>query len=718
MTFETPALLLGLLAVAAPIAVHLINRRRATRVKFPALDFLARSNRRVARRLKLKQWALLASRIAFFVLIPLAMARPSAGCGGEEEQTGNGRLPASVVFVLDDSGSMSAPVRREDDRYAAAVAAIDAALRDLRPWDQAALVVASSEPELLVGELTDDRQAVARALRDYTPRFATSDLRAAFAAAGDIHAESRLPVRRTVLVTDRGAAGWPDTADAAPVDGIGRLSVLDVSDGDAANVAVETLSYERAPSGGEGEYAINATIRAWGGDDRQVTATLYVDGEAVGSAPVAVSPGVATSVGFTHTLGAAGAYEASVAIDGDTGPRIDDRRTVPVQPDRAVRTLVVDGDPRAVALNDEVYFLERALDVVIDERREIEPTVIAPDALGGTDLAGFDVVVLANVGALGVPVVERLQAFVEAGGGLLFTAGDNVDPDRWNSLFRPLLPKPVRSVKVLAEPGAADAEIMATRMAEIDASHPAVGMLGRRGGESARAALVYRYLLLEPSPDSDAEVVINYGDGGPALLERAVGRGRVMLWTTSVDLDWADVALTTAYVPMVRRLVEYLARRSGAAADQAELGARVVLPVAALGPERVSVETPSGERVVLDGDGEVSLVPREPGVHRVSITVAGEDLPVPELDFAANAAASEFDPATVAPELVDAVVARAAESQTDEVGGAAPAGRSLWPWLLFFGLVALYAESLLAVRRRFWVRLRRAIRRDGHEAAL
>lgn len=723
MSFEAPLLLLGLLAVAAPILVHLINRQRAARVRFPALEFLARSNKRLARRLKVKQWALLASRIAFFVLVPLAMARPHLACGGAGGEAGSGgRLPVQVVFVLDDSGSMSARAERGSGAgpsvWDEAVERLERELRDLRPWDQAAVLVASTAPRAIVPEFGDDRGGAARAAQAYAPRFGGTDLRAALSMAREVHAAGRLPVRRTVVLTDGGRAGWPDDPASLTLDGLGTLEVIAL-DGADHNVAVTELNYRRAESGAAGEYVLEAGLRAWGGEPRSVEVTLLVDGAAVGRTMAELEADGETTVPFVHVLEGPGPFEATVRVSGPTGARVDDARTVALQPERAVNVLLANGDPRSVSLNDEVFFANRALDLAIGERREIVPTVVGADVLATVDLSAFDVVVLANPSALPVPVVEQLTAFVERGGGLLLSAGDNVDAERWNSLFGALLPKPLRSVRALATPGSPDASIQATRVTEVDMQHPAVRVFALRGGESIRSALVYRYVLLEPSPDSAAETLITFADGGPALVERALGTGRVMLWTTSLDLDWTDMPLATAYVPLVRRLVEYLARRSGSAADEAELGQRVVLPVGALRPERVAITAPDGARTSLDVSGDtVEFVAEQLGVHTVEVRVGGADVRAPELDFAVNAVATEFDPVAVPEELVASLVARAEAESGQTSGPGEHRGRSVWPTLLLLGLLALYLESLLAVRRRFWAVLVARLRGRRREAAL
>jgi hypothetical protein len=76
MIFVTPAALIGLLALAGPIVIHLLMRREAARVRFPTLRFLAPSQTFAIRRHRLSDWRLLVLRLAVLSLAVLALADP------------------------------------------------------------------------------------------------------------------------------------------------------------------------------------------------------------------------------------------------------------------------------------------------------------------------------------------------------------------------------------------------------------------------------------------------------------------------------------------------------------------------------------------------------------------------------------------------------------------------------------------------------------------
>ncbi len=93
--------LAGIAAAALPILIHLFSRRRAREVPFPSLEYLREISRQKVRRMRLRQWLLLALRVAIVALFAMAMGRPVLrGSGGVAT-----RGSSTVVILLDNSYS-------------------------------------------------------------------------------------------------------------------------------------------------------------------------------------------------------------------------------------------------------------------------------------------------------------------------------------------------------------------------------------------------------------------------------------------------------------------------------------------------------------------------------------------------------------------------------------------------------------------------------------
>src|SRR3989442_6299424 len=99
-SFLNPAYLFaGLALISLPIIIHLINRMRFKRIRWAAMEFLLKSQKRNRRRLIIEQLILLALRCLLVLLAGFLVARFVGA-------TGPGGDGATHIVVLDDTPSM------------------------------------------------------------------------------------------------------------------------------------------------------------------------------------------------------------------------------------------------------------------------------------------------------------------------------------------------------------------------------------------------------------------------------------------------------------------------------------------------------------------------------------------------------------------------------------------------------------------------------------
>src|SRR5205085_2312991 len=103
MTFLQPLLLAALPLIALPVIIHLINQRRYQTVKWAAMMFLLAANRMSRGYARIRQWLIMAFRMAAIAALTFVVCRPLAG--GWLGLTAGGRVDTAIV-VLDRSPSM------------------------------------------------------------------------------------------------------------------------------------------------------------------------------------------------------------------------------------------------------------------------------------------------------------------------------------------------------------------------------------------------------------------------------------------------------------------------------------------------------------------------------------------------------------------------------------------------------------------------------------
>jgi hypothetical protein len=708
MHFLAPSLLLGLLAAVLPWIIHRIGKRRARPVRFAAMELLMRAEREVSARRRLREILLLVVRTAAAAALPLAFARPFAEVRSDlPAATGRSQ---SAVIVLDDSASLRRAASSGETLFEAARGRARAVVEHLSAESDVALVLASEGTPTPVAEPSTDRARVVTALDAAACSARRADFGGALRRASQILTGSTHAERVIYVLTDLQATGWDGVA--APEPGTGPdLVIVDVSGGAAwENRAVVALAAEPAPEeGGEG-VAVVAEIANFAAEPAgKLGITLKLDGAPVARGFVDVPAHGRARKRFLHTLAAGGAaHDAEVEIDHDAFP-LDDRRLARVEVSRGLRVLIVNGDPRTVRTEDETFFLDAALRA---GGSAFAVTNVLPDELSGRSLSGYAAVFLANVARPSPELAAAIGRYVEGGGGLFISVGDRVDADLWNQRMRAVLPQPLGLKRTAAAPpgGKSEGETVdlrpAERLAPIDRRHPLLSSFPARG-EGLASARFFQYMLLAPLPDAPGRtLVLRYETGAPALVEADVGRGRVLLLTTTVDREWTDLPIRPGFLPLVQEAARYLAGApSGDAVSAVTVGQRREISV---GPEdrRIEVIRPSGESRWISPDARAPegharrsvffTETDEPGLYRVRASrTDGAVADRPDESFVVNLDPAESDP-TRLPD--DKRPDRARQAGGGEV---APKRRlELWHALSASVLLLVFAESLLTLRFR------------------
>ena len=589
MNFLRPGFLWGLLAVAVPLLIHLMGRRRMRTVPFATVRFLERAQARAAARWRIRRWLLLVARMAVMACAALLYAGP--GC----RTPGGSGGPSTWALVLDTSPSMAA-ARSGVSVLERARAALAEVLDRAGPADRFVFLTtrtpADEFPPAL--EPVADRPAIRQALEgagvEYGPH--RPDRALAVAAA----AVAGRPGARVVVATDLQASAWSNVTLPEDVP----VSVIDCGPPEPANAWVKSV--ERGAVGLEVTVARSGppgpvTVRVEFPSGRTSTAFL---GPAEDRARFQVGPADTGGVAWVR-----------VEPGGDLAA--DDRYGAVLRAGGKVSVLLVNGDPRGFAIRDELLFVRKALAPGSRLSKRIRFREIRQVDLDAGRLEGVDVVVLANPGPLGEAVTSALAERVEGGLGLVVSAGDRLGPGGggdWGGLLPALLrdrvevpeDDPTRPPFESVDPSAF--------------SGPFEGV----GGLEGTRVRTYWVLDVQESPGLRAWARLE--NGAPLVVEARVGKGRVLFLATTLDRDGADLCLQPGFVPFLERLLLYAAGRLRPRVPAtATAGEPLDLPYR----EPVAVEGPEGFRALWK-PGRGPFVPPAPGIYRFQGRSGWEDL--------------------------------------------------------------------------------------------
>ena len=206
--FLHPIYLFGLMAASLPVLIHLLNRRRMKRIRFPAVRFILLSQKRISRSYRLRHWLLLALRTLAIILLALLLANPIF-------QTGAGLFagagPVSLVIVLDNSLSMTWSGDR--DGFKQAQAAARTFIDSLNSGDRAAII-----PTNISGKeafrFKAEREVLMRELQGIEIADGSANFTAALNKAYEL-LSAPAGQKEIRLITDMGLTGWDQFSTAS-----------------------------------------------------------------------------------------------------------------------------------------------------------------------------------------------------------------------------------------------------------------------------------------------------------------------------------------------------------------------------------------------------------------------------------------------------------------------------------------------------------------------
>ncbi len=705
MSFLNPWLLLGLLGVAVPILIHLLNRFRFRQTDWAAMALLRKALQVRSRRIQLEDLLLLILRCLALLLLALALARPTL------RPSAFGRLHkgarAGVLVAID--GSMSMAHRAGvTDRFSRAIERAREILATVDAGDPVTLALMGSRPRLLARNMAFDPQRADEVLKGLAPLAEALNLEPALKELETLAGQLRTAHRECYLITDAQRVTWSDLSGQArqslrAIAASASLFLVACGDGSADNLAITRFEPVSGYLREGGLVRYGAEVRNFGSAAQEgVIVSLNVNGVTTDQRVLeAVPPASAVSVPLFVRFDTAGTHRVAARLERPDALAPDNARYAVTTVPRSTRILCVDGDPADHGGAGETVFLQAALQPGGAEARRNLPRVrvISWLDLGAERFEEVDVVILANVPDPGETAARRLRDFVERGGGLIVFAGDKLDPAQLNARLgagaAPLLPARVDGF-------AGDARDRSTgwQVGITAAEHPVGQAAALLPADAVEAIRIYRHARLALLPG--ARMLLSVAESGqPLLAEKQTGTGRVLFFAVPADRDWANLVAHPLYPLLLHTAVAYLTRRDS---DRGvTTGDPLVLTLPAdSGPGPLALTLPDGARVHVQVSEQAGVkrlefrYPELPGFYRV------EPQPGQGISAAVNVPASESDPAGLDPAalrnaLGDLPVTIVGDARNlDQAVRESRVGRELWKALLGLGLALLLTESALA----------------------
>ena len=650
--FLNPWMLLGAAAIASPILIHLLNKRRFKIVEWAAMDFLFQADKKNRKRVQLENFILLALRCLAMLLVALMLARPF--------------LPSSLtsfvqksqkierVLLVDDSLSQSVP-RGNSTAFDDTKVSIKEMLSgfanssDTEDWLTVMLAsnpenpVLANEPLTMatlatLGESVDRLTCVDRGVDypvalDRMSRYLTGQREAGGRA---LYVFSDLRQRDWNVETDSETA--PNKLLAAIGDAVEGCYVVDTGDDKDQNLSVVSVRPLEFPIAGK-VIPFEVMVKNNGSQNVEQVRVLFQvnEGQPEYETIANLAPGRSEVLEFRYVFPASAASELEDSLNelNQNGKAALTNYRVLAQIDRqslgqdglkadqlvadseslyaarvsdGVSVLLVDGASSSVSERSDTHYL-RALDV---PGAGLKVTTITPADLETVSLSDYRVIFLCNMDEASMPRVRSLERWVDSGGGLVIMPGDRVRAQTFNDAFyregAGLSPVKLQTIE-------GDPSLGQWVNFEVDPQvHPALQVVLESEATSVSKIDVFMWwesIVTSELLGKTVSVPLRLTDqaNSPAMVDRIFGKGRVVFFAFPADADWSMWPTGGTFVPITLGLIdEFVGGASESSVVQA--GGKIRYPVdLSAYKNRVSLTNPDGDTF------EAVAAPMEPAAE-------------------------------------------------------------------------------------------------------
>ncbi|HEY2342013.1 MAG TPA: VWA domain-containing protein, partial [Chthoniobacteraceae bacterium] len=425
MSFLTPWLLYGFAALAAPIIIHLWQRKRVVKVAFSTLRFLKVVAARTSRSAKVENLLLLLLRCLIVALVIAAAARPVVST--ESARFFGGNVPRTVAIVIDQSTSMGYK-SGDETRLERAKEQAQAVIDDLKSGDEVAVISVNDRPQMLVAEPTVNHAVARQAIEGVQLTEGKTDFSAALREARKAVGQKVRGVKQIFLFTDNQESGWRFDHNATFDDAWKQMNpkfvVVRPDDLSPVNAAVTKVRFD-TPFAAAGTLARGiATVENHSAAALRDLLEIKIGNDRLAQKPVEAGPGTTVEVPFEfQTPTVSGRWlQGSANLSGDNLPA-DDHAYFLLPLYQAPRVVIVEqgeGPEKA----RPAFFLRKAL-AAGSAGAPIK--TITPNELDEFPVDPYSAVFLAGVPNISDRSSVRLDRYLESGGTVVFFPSDQTE---------------------------------------------------------------------------------------------------------------------------------------------------------------------------------------------------------------------------------------------------------------------------------------------------
>jgi hypothetical protein len=541
MIFLNPAILFGLLAASIPVIIHLFNRRKLKKIEFSTLAFLKELQKNKIRKIKLKQWILLALRVLIILFLVMAFARPalqSVKLGGTTSAA-----KTTAIFILDDTYSMSV-VDQKGSYFNQAKEIIKKVISQLQEGDEVGLLLVSKS--LAESKLTSNLSEFIKNLDRVEISYASGDLNSSIIKAAQLISESKNFNKEIYVLSDfqKNKINPKNLSNDVKelLNKSVKLYTFFLADKDVYNLSIDDLKINNQIF--EKDKPVSFSITIANNSQQNVNSgviSLFMNDERAAQKSYDVKAGQSTIVEIEATPKTTGFIDITAEIETDEIIQDNKRFASIYIPDKINIGLFYENP-------NDATFVSLALETTGENKYEIDKKNI--NQLITQQLNKYQSLVIISNSSTGV---AQIRTYLENGNGVMLFPASAPDANSLNQFYQQI--GIGNSNSFVGKPNNTDLKI---KFDKIDFNHPIFqNIFQNENKKKFDSPDINAYYKNAPSGNQ----IISLVDGSSFLSEIKSGKGKILVFNSSPVLSWSDFPVKSIFAPLINNSILYLSSK-------------------------------------------------------------------------------------------------------------------------------------------------------------
>lgn len=572
MNFLNPFFLFGLIAVAVPIVIHLINLRRPKKVTFSTLSFFNELRKSTIRRIRIKQYLLMALRALALLMLALALARPFlpptlTGSTSSSE-------PKAGAILVDNSISMSR-IGSQGPLIDQAKEVANRIIQNANSDDKFLILTTNESNGGNTVFTTGSRalEIINEISTQNTAHYTKEKLISAHEQLQDA------PQSQAVIyvISDGQESQLSDVEDIQLRGGERSnaksvsLQLINLEEANQQNLAVSSvrLNSQMLSRGSPITLAVEVENVGQAAAANQFV-SLEVGGELSGQYEVSLEPGETREFLFQVVPEQVGDLVGRIIVEGDEVD-YDNTRHFVVRIPMVRSILLVNNETEESSF---VSYLSPALEAAQQTNAQVSFEEKRTAEVDQSQWQQYDAIVLDGLEEIPEYWFQDLQRYVQNGKGILFLPSEQGDIENYNRLFS--LFNAGQFDNVVGEYASFKPVV---KMGEIEEGHPVLDELFNRQEDEAinveLPSLFFYYHYRQPA-NSGTLNILEAANGDPILNEQNFGEGVFLVSAIGADPGWSNFPVNPLFAPLYYRSTLYASSSENGGLKQHQLGEEFV----------------------------------------------------------------------------------------------------------------------------------------------